>query len=199
MMTKHQSMHAKIVQLQSIYDEFELEAAPYKEKTACQRGCAFCCTDAGSIHITTLEGLAVGNAMALFAGARKTTIKKALAKDMKRREQRLSSPCPFLMKNKACMIYTARPFACRRIYSLETCGSEKPPILSRHVMDMGEKAINALQMLDDTGYSGHLSDILYMLDAPRFLQTYINGGFKPEEVMKFGKTHRIAINRTVAG
>jgi Fe-S-cluster containining protein len=198
MMTKHQCMHAKTAQLQSIYDEFEREAAPYKEKAACKRGCAFCCTDAGSIHITTLEGLAIGSAMAQFTKSRKVAVQKALTKDMKRREKGQSSPCPFLMKNKACMIYTTRPFACRRVYSLETCRKEKPPILSRHVMDMGEKAINALQKLDDTGYSGHLSYVLYMLDAPEFFKTYRKGGFKPEAVRDFGKSHQIAINRMVS-
>jgi len=36
-----------------------------------------------------------------------------------------------------------------------------------------------------------------MLDTPRFLATYRAGDFKPEEIMAFGKTHRIVINRMV--
>ena len=189
---------AKIPHLQPIYDAFEQAAAPYKAQAACHKGCAYCCTEAGSIHITTLEGLAIQNAMTGLAKPQRSKVKKALEKEMKRREKGLSSPCAFLMKNKACMIYDARPFACRRIYSLEICSREKPPILSRHVMEMGENTIKSLQRLDETGYSGHLSYILHMLDAPRFLETYLAGAFKPEEVTDFGKSHQILINRMVS-
>ena len=65
------------------------------------------------------------------------------------------------------------------------------------VMDMGDAAIRRLQQLDDTGYSGHLSYILHMLDAPAFLTTYMAGECRPEEVVDFGKSHGIAINRMV--
>ncbi len=191
-------MQDKISQLQPIYNAFEQEAAPYKAQAACCKGCAYCCTNAGAIHMTTLEGLAIQNALADIAKSQRTKVKKALVKDMKRREKGLSSPCAFLMKNKACMIYETRPFACRRIYSLETCTRQQPPILSRHVMEMGESAIKALQQLDDTGYSGHLSYILHMLEASRFLETYLAGAFKPEEVTDFGKSHQILINRMVS-
>jgi len=191
-------MHEKISELHPLYDAFEDKAAPFKAQAACCKGCAYCCTDAGAIHMTTLEGLAIQDAMTGLAKSQRTAIKKELAKDMKRREKGLSSPCAFLMKNKACMIYEARPFACRRIYSLETCSRSQPPILSRHVMAFGESTIKALQQLDDTGYSGHLSYMLHMLDAPRFLETYLAGAFKPEEVSDFGKTHQILINRMVS-
>ena len=102
------------------------------------------------------------------------------------------------MKNRACMIYSARPFACRRIYSLKTCSKAQSPVLSRSVMEMGDTAIRALQQLDDTGYSGHISYILCMLASDRFLETYLSGDFKPEEVSDFGKTHQILINRMVS-
>ena len=191
-------MHTKISQLESIYASFETRAAGFKSAAACARGCAFCCTDAGSIHITTLEGLAIGEAVDRLARPQKATAEKALVKDMQRREKGLTSPCPFLMKNKACMIYRRRPFACRRIYSLETCSSRRPPILSRQVMDLGDQAIRSLQQLDQTGYSGHISFILHMLKAPRFRTTYLAGEFKPEEIADFGRSHRIIINRVVS-
>lgn len=199
MANKVQYMYSKIAELQTIYDKFKQEAAPYKQKAACKKGCAYCCTDAGSIHITTLEGLAINQAMAGLAKPQKSAAKKALDKDMKRREKGLSSPCAFLMKNKACMIYDVRPFACRRIYSIETCNREQPPILSQHVMKFGERTIKSLQQLDHTGYSGHMSYILFMLDAVRFMETYQAGEFKPEEVTDFGKSHQILINRMVSG
>lgn len=35
------------------------------------------------------------------------------------------------------------------------------------------------------------------MDAQRFLQTYLAGELKPEEVMAFGKSHQIVINKMV--
>jgi len=71
-------------------------------------------------------------------------------------------------------------------------------MLSRQVIDMAARAIKNLQQLDDTGYSGHITYILHMLEAPRFLSTYLAKEYKPEEVMQFGKSHQILINRMAA-
>ena len=188
----------KSERLPAIYQAFASHAAPYKKNAACKKGCAFCCTDAGRIHITTLEGLVIRKALNRLAAPQRKKVKKALAKDMQTREKGLPSPCPFLMKNNACVIYPQRPFICRRIYSLETCHKTQPPVLSRPVMALGDQVICELQQLDDTGYSGHLSYILHMLDAPKFLATYHSGEFKPEEIMTFGKSHHILINRMVS-
>jgi Fe-S-cluster containining protein len=188
-------MRTKKNRLQAIYAGFETQAADYKQAAACKKGCAFCCTDAGSIHVTTLEGLAIRECVDALPRSRQVVLKKALAADMKRRERGKSSPCPFLMKNRACAIYAVRPFACRRIYSLKTCSRKQHPVISRRVMDLGDAAIRQLQELDDAGYSGHLSYILHMLDVPAFANTYLAGDYRPEEIMQFGKSHGIVINR----
>lgn len=98
------------------------------------------------------------------------------------------------MKNNACMIYEVRPFSCRRIYSIHVCTQENPPTVNRQVMEAADQSIKELQQLDNTGYSGHLSYILYMLSIPAFMDVYKTGGFKPEEIMAFGKSHKIVIN-----
>ena len=152
--------------LQAIYHDFETAAAPYKTEAACGKGCSFCCSDAGSIHITTLEGLVIRDRIHRLPRSRLVALNKLLAADMKQREQKKRSACPLLMKNRACMIYDVRPFACRRIYSLVVCGPDQHPVLSRQVMAKGDEAIRALQQLDDNGYSGHFSYILHMLDSP---------------------------------
>ena len=190
-------MEAKKSRLQAIYDDFETAAAPYKTEAACGKGCAFCCSDAGSIHITTLEGLVIRDRINRLPRPRQVAVDKKLAADMKQREQKKPSACPFLMKNRACMIYDVRPFACRRIYSLNVCSRDQHPVLSRQVMAKGDEAIRALQQLDDSGYSGHLSYILYMLDTPAFLNAYLAGEYRPEAVMAFGKSHGIIINRVM--
>ena len=190
-------MEEKKNRLQAIYDDFESAASPYKADAACGQGCAFCCSDAGSIHITTLEGLVIRDRINRLPRPRQVAVNKALAADMKRRERGKKAACPLLMKNRSCMIYASRPFACRRIYSLTVCSNSRHPVLSRKVMAMGDQAIRALQQLDDTGYSGHLSYILFMLDSPAFLKTYLSGRYHPEAVMAFGKTHGIVINRVM--
>ena len=189
---------ARTEQLDPIYQRFASEAHPYQSEAVCARGCAYCCRDAGRIHITTLEGIALKSAIGNLPAPQAAKVRKALAKDMKRHENSQPSACPFLMKNNACMIYQARPFVCRRIYSLKRCSASQPAVLNRAVMELGEKTILELQHLDDTGYSGHLSYILHMLTAPKFLSTYLAGDFKPEEILDFGKSHQILINRVVS-
>ncbi len=57
------------------------------------------------------------------------------------------------------------------------------------------KTVHRIQALDTTGYSGHISYILYMLDDRSFRKIYMSGSFKPEAISKFGKAHGIIINR----
>ena len=178
-----------------IYDDFEKESADYKTDAACKKGCAFCCTDAGNIHITTMEGRIIRDTMARLPRQRRMALQKSLAKDMKKREAGRPSPCPFLMKNRTCTIYAIRPFVCRRVYSTRICTQGTPPMLSRQVMAIADRTIRKLQALDDTGYSGHLSYILYMLDQSKFRDTYLASDFKPEEISVFGKRFGILINR----
>jgi len=190
-------MEEKFEQIGEIYDAFETDAADYKTDAACRKGCAYCCTDAGSIDITTLEGLAIRSEILRLARPLQLKVKKALNQDIKKRENGRPNPCPFLMKNRACLVYAYRPFTCRRIYSLHTCSAERPPMLHRAVMKTAAESIRRLQHLDDTGYTGHLSFILFLLDNPKFLETYLAGDHRPAEIMHFGKSHRIIINRTV--
>ncbi len=68
-------------------------------------------------------------------------------------------------------------------------------MVNRQVMEAADQSIKALQQLDNTGYSGHLSYVLYMLSVPAFMDVYQTGAFKPEEIMEFGKSHKIVINR----
>jgi len=188
-------MKKKRLALNNIYKAFEVKTSDYKKNAACEKGCGFCCKDAGSIDITTLEGLAIRKIMKEFPRSRQKTLTKLFQQEIKKRENKVIVPCPFLMKNNACMIYEARPFSCRRVYSTHICTRKRPPVVNRRIMRLAEQSIKKLQKLDINGYSGHLSFILYMLSNPTFLSTYENGDFKPEEIMEFGKAHRIVINK----
>jgi Fe-S-cluster containining protein len=188
-------MKEKISALSDIYKTFEVKTLEYKKDAACEKGCGFCCKEAGRIDITTLEGLVIRNAMKGFARSRQKSLTKLFQQEIKKRENKVIAPCPFLMKNNACMIYEVRPFSCRRIYSTHVCTRKNPPVVNRQVMEAAAQSIKELQQLDITGYSGHLSYILYMLSTPAFLKTYEKKEFKPEEIMAFGKAHKIAINK----
>ena len=188
-------MKEKSAQLKNIYAAFDADTRDLVKGRACTRGCSFCCREAGSIDITTLEGMVIRKAMNKMPKSRQKILTKAFRSEIKQREAGKAVPCPFLMKNNACMIYEDRPFSCRRIYSAHVCGQDAPPAVSRQVMERADQAISALQKLDNNGYSGHLSYILYMLSVPAFLKTYTAGECKPEEIMAFGKAHRIVINR----
>jgi Fe-S-cluster containining protein len=188
-------MEEKILELANIYSAFAQGANGYTCQGACQKGCGFCCTDAGSIDMTTLEGVQIQRAIKLLPRSRQISLAKALAKNLRKREKQETHPCPFLLKNRGCMIYQVRPFACRRIYSNHVCTRENPPQVNRHVMEMAASSIRELQQLDNTGYSGHISFVLHMLDTPAFLETYLAGEFKPEAIMRFGKSHGIVINK----
>lgn len=183
--------------LERIYISFEEAAREYRTGQACGKGCSFCCSHAGSIDMTTLEGVRIRDAVQKFPRPRQKNIEKILYREVREREKGNKVPCPFLMKNNACMIYEVRPFSCRRVYSLHVCTREHPPQVNRKVMEIAQDHIRQLQTLDSTGYSGHISYILHMLDAPAFFTTYQGGGFKPEEITVFGKSHNIIINRSV--
>ena len=187
----------KLEQIEGIYQTFDREVQPYVQQAVCARGCAFCCTDAGRIDVTTLEGLRIQRKIDSLTRPQQVALGKTINSERKKRQKRQNEFCPFLQKNKACMIYAARPFACRRLYSLRVCDRENPPMLNRRVFEIAEQTIRQLQELDDTGYTGHLTDILFMLQNPAFRDTYLAGEYKPEEVMAFGKTHQIVINRII--
>jgi hypothetical protein len=186
------------LRLEDVYRAFEEDAAAYKITAACAQGCAYCCTDAGSIDITTMEGLVIRDWMMKLPRGKQQSLIKSLAKDRKRRAAGKSSHCPFLLRNKSCMLYAQRPFSCRRIYSVHVCRTDNPPKLHLQVMEMAKETIRRLQRLDDTGYSGHLSIILHLLDQPSFLSIYMSGNHRPEAIADFGRANHIVINRSVS-
>ena len=111
-------MRQKTEKLKPIYDAFEKITADYRLEAACAKSCAFCCSEAGSIDVTTLEGLVIYEYIESLSRSRKKNVHKILTQDMKKREAGKIVPCPFLLKNKACMIYHIRPFACRSLMYL---------------------------------------------------------------------------------
>ncbi len=185
---------AKIERLVELYTKFEETAQPYLEAAVCREGCADCCTNVGNVDITTLEGMIILQRLQTLPPAVQQQLQKGLKQNRKTKRQAKYARCAFLQENRHCRIYSARPFSCRRLYSLRRCG-ESGPVVHRQIWEAAQQIGLAIQNLDDTGYLGHMSYILQLLSDQQFRKTYLNGEFAPQAVRPFAMEHGIVINR----
>ena len=188
---------AKRKKLKKIYDDFESSAQKFKQGAICKLGCAFCCTHFGNVDVITLEGLIIHEWIDSLNKPRQTDIRKKIVKNMKKKENRAIALCPFLKEDNTCLIYNIRPFSCRQLYSLKEC-TDRGPTVHRQTVELAKMTVKRLQQLDSTGYSGHISYILHLLDKPEFRKLYKSGGFNPGAILSFGKKHGIVINPMVS-
>lgn len=182
--------------LTEIYSDFENSVSEFKKTAACKIGCADCCIYVGNVDITTMEGIVIQNRLETFEKKLRANIRKKLDKNKAERERGILARCAFLKEDNTCRIYDIRPFSCRRIYSIKQC-NQTQPVVHRQAIELADYAISKMQQLDDTGYSGHMSFILYLLDKSGFRKAYLGGKFNPGKIMNFGKGHGIIINRFV--
>ena len=94
-MQKNDRLQARGKSLNLIYDGHARETTSFRRDAACAKGCAYCCTDAGSIDGTTLEGLVIFDQIKKMPRARQASLKKALKRDMKKREPAPHPPAHF--------------------------------------------------------------------------------------------------------
>jgi hypothetical protein len=181
--------------LQEIYDDFESRAQAFKAGAVCRAGCAFCCTHFGRVDVITLEGLILLDWIEGLEQPQKTDIRKKIAGNMKKKAKGAIARCPFLRKDDTCRVYEIRPFSCRQLYSLRAC-TDQGPTVHRQAVELSKMTVKRLQKLDATGYSGHISYILHLLEKPNFRKRYQAGGFDPAEIASFGKKYGIIINKT---
>jgi Fe-S-cluster containining protein len=180
--------------LKALYNAFETDASEYKASAVCKPGCAYCCIHFGSVDMTTLEGIIIKERIDAYPKPLRNTIKKKITQNKRLKEKQKIAPCPFLKKDQTCRIYDIRPFSCRQLYSLRTCDN-RGPLVHRQAVALAQDTIKKLQQLDATGYSGHLSFILHLLDRQAFRLLYLTGGFNPAQIMGYGKAHDIIINQ----
>jgi Fe-S-cluster containining protein len=182
--------------LKRIYESFEQDASEYKKDAICKIGCTFCCTDVGNVDTTTLEGVIIHERVKKFPERLKGTVTKKITQNRLEKEEKKIAPCPFLKEDDTCLIYDIRPFSCRQLYSISECKGQGPTV-HRQARELGKATVRKMQQLDDTGYSGHLTFILHLLDMPGFKKLYLSGEFDPGKVAEFGKSHGLIINRFV--
>ena len=188
------TLEEKKERLKEIYERFETDAHKFKKDAICKIGCTYCCTDVGNVDIITLEGVIIRERVNGLPQLLKRQVKKKIAQNKLEKEKGKIARCPFLKEDDTCLIYDIRPFSCRQLYSIREC-SGRGPTVHRQSTELAREAVKEIQRLDDTGYSGHISFILYLLDMPGFRKLYLSGGFDPGKIAKFGKPHRLVINR----
>lgn len=180
--------------LQSIYQRYELTAGQFKEQAVCGRGCSFCCSVVGKIDIVTIEGLILLERLESMPEFDAKTISQQFDRDRALRLKGKKSACPFLNDQGECRVYDVRSFSCRQLYSLRKC-DQNGPLVHKQAVSLAQKVVREIQELDSTGYSGHHSYILKLLQNKAFRQAYLDGDFDPGRIKKFGKKHGIIINR----
>ena len=186
----------KYTALENLYRRYESEARPFKVDALCKSGCAFCCTDMGNVDVTTLEALIIHEHLQTLSKPDRRHLAHQIKVNRNRKMQGRKAPCPFLDTHHTCRIYPIRPFSCRQLYSLKPC-EKNGAVIHRKAHALAQKTITALKHLDDTGYNGHLTFVLQLLDDRCFKTTYLSGGFDPAAIAAFGKAHGIGINRQV--
>ncbi len=188
------TLKEKEKRLKEIYECFDRDARAFKKHAICKIGCAYCCTDVGDVDTTTLEGVVIRDRVKRFPQPVRRDVKKKIDENRRAKETARIAPCPFLKVDETCMIYDIRPFSCRQLYSVRECRGRGPTV-HRQAAALAKQAVKEIQRVDDTGYSGHLSFILHLLDRPGFTKFYLSGGFDPAKIAEFGKAHRLVINR----
>ena len=183
-------------QLFELYGKYAELVQPYTASAVCGKGCADCCTNVGSVDVTTLEGLIIHKHLKGFDPALQKELRKKLKLNRQTKQDSKFARCAFLLSDNSCVIYPFRPFSCRRLYSIRPCG-ETGPTVHRQAWDAAEQIRIAIQKLDDNGYMGHISYILQLMNDPKFLRTYLDGNFSPQEIRSFAVSHHLSINAPI--
>jgi Fe-S-cluster containining protein len=189
-------LKTKKKQLLGLYADFATRAADHQVAAVCTRGCADCCTSVGNVDATTLEAYFILEHLKTFSPSKRQGIKLKVKQNKLAKESFTLVRCGFLLENDTCAIYPVRPFSCRRLYSVTRC-AEQGPTVHRQVWMLAREIEAAIQELDHTGYSGHLSYLLHLLQQPEFRKLYLNGGFAPEAIREYAVSHELLINRFV--
>ena len=176
-----------------LYEEYERLVQPYKSQAVCEKGCASCCIDVGSVGATTLEGLIILEHIQGWDRKALKEINRVLRENRKNKLNQVFARCAFLDQEQSCRIYAVRPFSCRRLYSLRKCDGQGA-VVHRQAVALGQKIEKELQNLDPAGCSGHLSFILHLLEREAFRQGYLKGSWKVEEFRDIIESYELVVH-----
>jgi hypothetical protein len=180
-------------QVFKLYDEYERLVQPYKSQAVCEKGCASCCIDVGSVGATTLEGVII---LEYIQGWDRQTLKEMnrnLRENRKNKLNQVFARCTFLDQEQSCRIYAVRPFSCRRLYSVRKCDGQGA-VVHRQAVMVGQKIEKELQKLDADGCSGHLSFILHLLEKNGFRRDYLRENWSTEKFKDIIERYELVVH-----
>ena len=184
----------KKTQIFQLYEEYERLVQPYKSQAVCEKGCASCCIDVGSVGATTLEGLIILEHIQGWDRQVLKEINRVLRENRKNKLNQVFARCAFLDQEQSCRIYAVRPFSCRRLYSLRKCDGQGA-VVHRQAVALGQKIEKELQNLDPDGCSGHLSFILHLLEKNRFRQDYLRENWSTAEFKDIIELYELVVHK----
>ena len=183
----------KKTQVFQLYEEYERLVQPYKTQAVCEKGCASCCIDVGSVGATTLEGVIILEHIQGWDRQALKEINRVLRENRKDKLNHVFARCAFLDQEQSCRIYAVRPFSCRRLYSLRKCDGQGA-VVHRQAVALGQKIERELQNLDADGCSGHLSFILHLLEQKGFRQGYLHENWSKEKFKDIIERHELVVH-----
>lgn len=185
-------------QLVALCEGFEREIAPFRAQAVCVKGCADCCIQVGTVAATTLEGMVICEYLKGWSQPAREAVRRRLRMNRREKLTQVFARCAFLDEKQACTVYPVRPFSCRRLYSVKTCG-EQGPVVHRAAMALASRTLQALQDLDPAGCSGHLSFILHLLDNKEFQRAYLEGLWNPGRLQKLVECYQLTVHTDRSG
>jgi Fe-S-cluster containining protein len=180
-------------QLFSLYEKFERRVASFRAQAVCVKGCADCCIQVGTVAATTLEGMVIREYLEGWSKPIREEVRQRLRANRREKLTQVFARCAFLDEEQACTVYPVRPFSCRRLYSVKTCG-EQGPVIHRRAMALASQTIEILQDLDAGGCSGHLSFILYLLEKQEFRRAYLQGLWNPRNFKELLERYQLGVH-----
>ena len=180
-------------QVFALYEQYERLAQPFMSQAVCEKGCASCCIDVGSVGATTLEGLIILEYIQGWDRQALKEINRVLRENRHDKLNQVLARCAFLDQEQSCRIYTVRPFSCRRLYSLRKCDGQGA-VVHRQAVMLGQKIEKELQNLDPDGCSGHLSFILHLLEREAFRRGYQKGSWKVEDFRDIIESYELVVH-----
>ena len=184
----------KKTKVSELYDKYEHLAQPFMSQAVCEKGCASCCIDVGSVGATTLEGLIIREHIQGWDRKTLKDINRVLRENRNDKLNQVFARCAFLDQEESCRIYAVRPFSCRRLYSLRKCDGQGA-VVHRQAVALGQKIEKELQDLDPDGCSGHLSFILHLLEQNGFRQGYLRKNWSAEKFKDIIERYELMVHR----
>lgn len=191
----------KLALLAQIYETYNELAVNFR--SACEMSCSVCCTQ--NVLCTTVETESllryaehIGRPNLATEILEKKSTKRlrptltvnSLAEYCMKSEEIPEAPqemdhtaCP-LLENSICSMYAARPFACRSMWSQETCRPQGEAVMNPILVSINSVFHQIIEDIDRGGLYGNLLDTISCLGNPTRREDYLlKGEAEPDELV----------------